>query len=142
MDLELPITIIDELTDDEVHSRGRLDLASGEIRGVEYEDYDLASQGLPALRQDYEFTLGVLRNGQREVEFRIEVDAMSGRYSLTANEMGDLTLSPLTAVATAARNAGPLRAADTHGPVESCPSPSATNRAFKTVARSMYSALE
>ncbi|HRD84128.1 MAG TPA: hypothetical protein PLF63_03050 [Rubrivivax sp.] len=90
MDLELPITIIDELSDDEVRARGRLDLASGEIRGVEYEDYDVATEGLPALRKDYEFTLGVLRNGQREVEFRVEVDAMSGRYSLTANELLEL----------------------------------------------------
>ena len=76
MDLKLPISIIDELTDDEVTSQAELDLASGEIRHVRYDEYDLASQGIPAARRDYEFTVGILRNGTREVEFRVEVDAV------------------------------------------------------------------
>ena len=78
MDLKLPITIIDELSEDEVRSQGELDLASGEIRNVRYEDHDVAAQGVPATLEGYEFTVGVLRNGPREVEFRIEADAMSG----------------------------------------------------------------
>ena len=81
--MKLPITIIDELSDDEVRSQGELDLASGEIRNVRYEDgYDLEEQGMPAAHEEYEFTVGVLRNGAREVEFRIEVDALGGRYSV------------------------------------------------------------
>ncbi len=90
MDLKLPIKIICELTDDEVHAVGELDLASGEIGKVRYEDYDVAAAGLPAERKDYEFTLGVLANGTREVEFRVEVDAMSGRYSVTPSELLEL----------------------------------------------------
>ena len=90
MDLRLPITIIDELSDDEVQSKGELDLASGEIRSVEYEDWDLETDGLPALRKDYEFTLGILRNGGREIEFRVEVDAMGGKYSVTPSELLEL----------------------------------------------------
>ena len=91
MDLKLPITIIDELSEDEVRSQGELDLASGEIRNVRYEgDYDPASQGVPATRKDYEFTVGVLRNGAREVEFRVEVDAVGGRYSVTPSELLEL----------------------------------------------------
>lgn len=90
MDLKLPITIIDELSEDEVRSQGELDLASGEIRNVRYEDYDSAAQGMPAARQDYEFTVGVLRNGAREVEFRIEVDAVGGRYAVTPSELLEL----------------------------------------------------
>ena len=91
MDLKLPITIIDELSDDEVRSQGELDLASGEIRNVRYEDgYDLEEQGMPATHEDYEFTVGVLRNGAREVEFRIEVDALGGRYSVTPTELLEL----------------------------------------------------
>ena len=50
MDLKLPIQITDELSDDEVRSQGELDLASGEIRHVRYEDYDVATQGIPAAR--------------------------------------------------------------------------------------------
>ncbi len=90
MDLKLPITIIDELSDDEVRSQGELDLASGDIRNVRYEDHDPATQGIPAALEDYEFTVGVLKNGAREVEFRIEADAMSGRYSVTPSELLEL----------------------------------------------------
>jgi hypothetical protein len=90
MDLKLPITIIDELSDDEVRATGVLDLASGEIRNVRHEDYDAEAQGSPALRKDYEFTVGVLRSGQREVEFRIEVDALRGQYSVTPSELLEL----------------------------------------------------
>jgi hypothetical protein len=87
MDLKLPIKIVDELSDDEVHSRGELDLASGEIRNVQYEEYDLEIEGLPANRKDYEFTVGVLASAGREVEFRVEVDVMAGRYSVTPTEL-------------------------------------------------------
>ncbi|HKX94610.1 MAG TPA: hypothetical protein VJM48_07905 [Methylibium sp.] len=90
MDLKLPITIIDELSDDEVRSQGELDLASGEIRNVQYEDYDVAKLGSPAGREDYEFTVGVLRNGAREVEFRVEADAVGGRYAVTPSELLEL----------------------------------------------------
>jgi hypothetical protein len=91
MDLKLPITIIDELSEHEVRSQGELDLASGEIRNVRYEDgYDLGEQGIPAAHEDYEFTVGILRNDTREVEFRIEVDAVGGRYSITPSELLEL----------------------------------------------------
>lgn len=90
MDLKLPIRIVDEMSEHEVHSQGELDLASGEIRNVRFDDYDVAAKGVPATREDYEFTLGVLRNGTREVEFRIEVDAVGGRYSVTPSELLEL----------------------------------------------------
>jgi hypothetical protein len=90
MDLKLPISIIDEMSEHEVHSQGELDLASGEIRNVRFEGYDAAVEGVPATHEDYEFTLGVLRNGEREVEFRIEVDAVGGRYSVTPSELLEL----------------------------------------------------
>jgi hypothetical protein len=90
MDLKLPITIIDEFSDDEVRGQGELDLASGEIRNVRYDDYDLDADGFPAAQTDYEFTVGVLRSGGREVEFRIEVDAVGGRYSVTPSELLEL----------------------------------------------------
>ena len=69
MDLKLPITIIDELSEDEIHAQGELDLASGEIRNVRFEDHDVATLGVPATRPDYEFTVGILRNGAREDPF-------------------------------------------------------------------------
>jgi hypothetical protein len=89
MDLKLPISIVDELSEDEVRAEAELDLASGEIRNVRYESHDPA-QGFPAARDDYEFTVGILRSGGREVEFRIEADAMRGRYSVTPSELLEL----------------------------------------------------
>ena len=47
MDLKVKITITDEQSDDLVMSTGSLDLASGEISRVEYQDYDAAARGLP-----------------------------------------------------------------------------------------------
>lgn len=90
MDLKLPITITDELSDEVITSTGMLDLASGEIRSVEYDDYDASIQGLPAEREDYEFTSGALSNGKKEVEFGIQVNLATGQYSVTPNELLEL----------------------------------------------------
>jgi hypothetical protein len=90
VDLILPITIVDELSDGELRATGMLNLASGDIHGVRHEDYDTAKLGFPADREDYEFTSGMLSNGRKEVEFRIEVDALSGRYSVTPSELLEL----------------------------------------------------
>ena len=90
MDLKLPITIVDELSDDEVRATGLLDLASGDIENVQHQDWDVASQGLPAEREDYEFSVGILSNGNKEVEFRVEVNAVTGRYSITPSELLEL----------------------------------------------------
>ena len=90
MDLQLPIIIIDELAESVVKSTATLDLASGEIRGVQYLDYDFETLGLPAEDESYEFTSGMLSNAGRDVEFRVEVDVMSGKYSVTASELLEL----------------------------------------------------
>jgi hypothetical protein len=90
MNLKLPISIVVELTDNEVHAEGELDLASGEIRDVRYKDHDPAADGFPAARKDYEFTVGILRSGGREVEFRIEADGLSGGFSITPSELLEL----------------------------------------------------
>lgn len=90
MDLNVSIVILDELTESIVKSTGTLNMASGEIRGVEYEDHDVGERGLPAESEDYEFTSGVLSHAGKEVEFRIEVDVMSGKYSVTASELLEL----------------------------------------------------
>jgi len=90
MDLQLPIVIHDELTEDVIEAKGLLDLASGEIRDVTYVDYDVEEEGFPAHSEDYEFTCGTLSNGSKEVEFRIEVDRMAKRYSITTDELLEL----------------------------------------------------
>jgi len=90
LDLKLPIRITDELAESVIESTGLLDLASGEIRSVEYEDYDADTQGLPAEDPSYEFSSGTLSNGDREVEFRVDVDVVSGKYSVTASELLEL----------------------------------------------------
>jgi hypothetical protein len=90
MDLQVPIVVIDELTESVVRATATLDLASGEIRNLQYEDYDVGLSGLPAEDQSYEFTSGTLSNMGRDVEFRVEVDVMSGKYSVTASELLEL----------------------------------------------------
>jgi len=87
VDLQVPIQIVDELSESVVHSTGSLDLASGEIRGVQYQDYDLKASGLPAEHEDYEFTSGTLSNAGKDVEFRVEVDIFTGKYSVSAGEL-------------------------------------------------------
>jgi len=90
VDLKLPIVIHDELTESVIKSTGQLDLASGEIRNVQYENHDVEKLGLPIEDESYEFTSGVLSNGEKDVEFRIEVDIMSGKYSVTPSELLEL----------------------------------------------------
>lgn len=91
MDLKLPIKIIDELLDEVIESTGVLDLASGEIRDVKLsEDNDPPYDGFPAEDEDYDFTSGVLTNGKKDVEFRIEVDVVGRKYSVTPSELLEL----------------------------------------------------
>ncbi len=87
MDLKVPITITDELSDEVITSTGLLNLASGEIGRIEYQDYDFEKQGLPFEHEDYEFTCGTLSNNGKDVEFRIDVNTVTGRYSVSASEL-------------------------------------------------------
>ena len=87
MDLKVPITITDELTEEVISAKGLLDLASGEIHRVEYEDYDVAERGLPVHDETYEFTVGALSNDGKDVEFKIDVDRITGKYSVSASEL-------------------------------------------------------
>lgn len=87
MDLKVPITISDELSDEVIVSSGQLNLASGEIQRLAFEDYDPAADGEPWERDDYEFTSGMLSNAGKDVEFRIEVNRTTGQYAVSANEL-------------------------------------------------------
>ncbi|MBL8288990.1 MAG: hypothetical protein JNL85_13480 [Rubrivivax sp.] len=90
MNLEVRITLCDELDDEVIESTGSLDLASGEIRDIAYRDYDVVARGLPATLPDYAFTSGTLSHAGKDVEFGVRVDKFSGRYSVTADELLDL----------------------------------------------------
>jgi len=90
VNLEVTITLTDELDDEIIESTGSLDLASGEIRNVVYRDYDVIARGLPATLPDYAFTSGTLSHAGRDVEFGVRVDKFSSRYSVTADELLDL----------------------------------------------------
>lgn len=87
MDLKLPIVIHSELSDSVISATGLLDLASGEIGRIEYQDYDARVQGLPMERDDYEFTSGLLSHAGKDVEFSINVDRTTGRHSVSADEL-------------------------------------------------------
>jgi hypothetical protein len=92
LDIKLPISLCDELSDDVIDSRALLNLASGEIEAVEYEDYDLEKNGPPSARRDYEFTSGTLTHQGKDVEFSVEVDRYTGKYSVNANELLEIKM--------------------------------------------------
>lgn len=87
MDLKVPITITDELSDEVITATALLNLASGEIQRIEYQDYDAELSGFPWENEDYEFTSGVLSNNGKDVEFSVNVNRTTGQYSVTASEL-------------------------------------------------------
>jgi hypothetical protein len=87
VDLKVPIQISDELSDEVIVSTGQLNLASGEIQRVAYQDYDADARGLPWESEDYEFTSGMLSNEGKDVEFRIDVNRTTGQYSVSPSEL-------------------------------------------------------
>ena len=87
MDLKVPITITDELTEEVINATALLNLASGEIHRVEYVDYDADTLGAPWESEDYEFTSGVLSNNGKDVEFKVDVNRTTGQYSVSASEL-------------------------------------------------------
>lgn len=90
MNLKLPITIFDELDEEVIQSTGSLDLASGEITDVHYLNYDVAARDLPAERDDYAFTSGTVSHNGKDVEFRVDVERMTGKYHVTPGELLDV----------------------------------------------------
>ncbi len=92
MDLKVPITLTDELTEEVITAKGLLNLASGEIHRVEYQDYDADDLGAPWESDDYEFTSGTLESAGREVEFKVDVNRTTGQYSVSANELLEIKM--------------------------------------------------
>jgi hypothetical protein len=90
MNLKVPIEILDELAEAVIRSTGSLDLASGEIFDVRYEVDRPGLMGMPAVDEQYEFTSGVLSNDGKDVEFRIDVDVMRGKYFVNPTELLEL----------------------------------------------------
>ena len=87
MDLKVPITLSDELADEVITATALLNLASGEIQRVEYQDYDADARGLPWEHDEYEFTSGTLSNAGKDVEFSVQVNKTTGQYSVSASEL-------------------------------------------------------
>ena len=87
MDLHVPITLADELSDEVIASTALLDLSSGEIRRIEYVNYDVQSRGLPVHLPDYEFTCGTLSNRGRDLEFQVQVNRTTGQYAVSADDL-------------------------------------------------------
>jgi hypothetical protein len=87
VDLKVPITIADELTEEVITATGLLDLASGDIKRVEYQDYDVEARGYPFESDEYEFTSGTLSNDGKDVEFRVDVNVTTGQYSVSPSEL-------------------------------------------------------
>ncbi len=89
-DLKVPVQIDDELFDEVISASALLNLASGEISRVEYQDYDEGIKGLPWERDDYDFSCGKLSNGGKDVEFSVQVNKTTGEYSVSASELQEI----------------------------------------------------
>jgi hypothetical protein len=89
-DLKVPIQIDDELFDEVITSTALLNLASGEISRVEYQDYDEGVSGLPWENEEYDFSCGKLSNGGKDVEFSVQVNKTTGQYSVSASELQEI----------------------------------------------------
>ena len=87
MDLKVRITMTDELTEEVITSSAYLDLASGEIGRVEYDEHDADALGHPWAADDYEFTSGTLSHNGKDVEFKVDVNRTTGQRSVSANEL-------------------------------------------------------
>ncbi len=92
MELKVPITLAVEQSDEVIAATALLDLASGEIRKVEYTDWDVAKRGLPWDSADYEFTSGTLTHSGKDVEFSVDLNKTTGEFSVTANELLEIKL--------------------------------------------------
>lgn len=86
--MRIPVSIYDELSDKVIEAEGLLDLDSGEITSVKYIDHDISKHGLPFKQKDYEFTSGILRKEDKEMEFTLVIE--NGQYSVNANELAEL----------------------------------------------------
>jgi uncharacterized protein (DUF342 family) len=92
VDLKVPVTIADELFDEVIASKALLNLASGEISHVEYQNYDLAAKGLPWEHEDYDFSCGMLSNNGKDVEFTVQVNQTTGQYTVSATELQEIKM--------------------------------------------------
>jgi hypothetical protein len=92
MDLKVPIVVTVEQSDEIATADATLDLASGEIRQVEYRDWDVAARGLPWDSRDYEFTSGMLSHQGKDVEFSVALNKTTGQFSVGADELLEVKL--------------------------------------------------
>ncbi len=116
MDLKVPIAITDELTEAVIRAKGLLNLASGEIDRIEYEDYDTEASGMPFESDDYEFTSGTLSSEGKDVEFKVDVNRTSGQYSVSATELLEIKLRAAALFAGVSGKEMAVQANLRHGP--------------------------
>jgi hypothetical protein len=92
VDLKVPVTISDELFDEVITSKALLNLASGDISQVQYQNYDQEAKGLPWEHEDYDFSCGMLSNNGKDVEFTVQVNQTTGQYTVSATELQEIKL--------------------------------------------------
>lgn len=88
--MQLPIIICDECDELLIKAHARLDISTGHIKIIQYIDYDVKKMGFPASRADYDFSNGVLKNGEKEVEFAVTVNKKTQGYFVEDEELEEL----------------------------------------------------
>lgn len=98
----VPITITEEIINDSADISilvdAQLDLDSGDIKvgkywttnedGLKDKEYSVQMNGLPSAHPDYDFSSGLLRLGNKEIEFAVEVK--NGQYEVNASELEEV----------------------------------------------------
>lgn len=88
METIVDIVIYDELAEDVIQSNAKLNLQNGCISDIKYIDYSIKEEGLPADRDDYEFTSGLLSFDKKELEFAISI--VDDEYVLSEKELSEV----------------------------------------------------
>ena len=83
---QIDITIIDEFDDSTQESSGKLNLENGEVNNIVRKGKDNSK---PWLSDDYEFTSGILKISNKEIEFAIHVSD-DGDYEVSYAELKEI----------------------------------------------------
>lgn len=111
----VPVTLSEEICGEKyefiIYADAQLDLDSGDISIKSYytleeqinkeqvrKEYDFSSFGLPANHEEYEFTSGLLRIQDKELEFGVNVNVDDGSYEVTVDELEQIKEKALSLV--------------------------------------------
>ena len=86
----LPIRFFDETDDETFHGDAELDSETGVVSGVEHDDDSSFSSKPPFLPEGFEFRVGILDMGGKELEFALDVDVKTGKCKVDREQLQEI----------------------------------------------------